>query len=288
MNTYLRFCLPFMVFLSLNLLVNSQSDTLPLSLTKKYCKGEFKNDLSIYADIAVEKDFPIKKIAKNAILRFEELYRTQNEAVVAVSIQQDQTQKDIYFNWIKDNDWKLKSFKSFRMPGVFYVILEKYKGLDDEGITAEYNKTVSEIKRKNPEITSDEISESIGSLDELLLNIKIMRLTVASDSVLLTHFEVNMQKFNDLLAKIKEKENEKEAWKFDKQSVFAAEMKEILISSISNIENRHLIHFIITGIIDNSVGYFYCQDPLAIPNIVKSNYMMIRAIKDGWYLYKID
>jgi hypothetical protein len=269
-------------------LVKSQNDTLPLSLTKKYCKGEFKNDPSIHTDIFVEKDFPIKKIAKNAILKFEELYCDQNEAVVAVSIQQDQTQKDIYLYWIKDNDWKIKSFKSFRMPGVFYVILEKYKGLDDDGITVEYNKTIAEIKRKNPGITSDEITESIGSLDELILNIKIMRLTVASDSVLLSHFEVNKQKFNDLLAKIKENVKEQEAWKYDRQSIFASEMKEILISSISNIENSHLIHFIITGIIDNSVGYFYCQDPLAIPNIVKSNYIMIRAIKDGWYLYKTD
>jgi hypothetical protein len=64
-------------------------------------------------------------------------------------------------------------------------------------------------------------------------------------------------------------------------------MQEILISSISNFDDNKSVSFLIGGMIDNSVGYFYCNNPNDVPEMTDNRYIMIRNLGNGWYLYKM-
>ena len=49
---------------------------------------------------------------------------------------------------------------------------------------------------------------------------------------------------------------------------------------------NEIIDFSIGGMIDNSVGYFYCKDKNKLPEMSDNRYIMIKHLGDGWYLYK--
>ena len=51
-------------------------------------------------------------------------------------------------------------------------------------------------------------------------------------------------------------------------------------------ETKGSLFFLIGGITDNSVGYFYIKDERNVPEMSPSHFIMIRSLGDGWYLYK--
>jgi hypothetical protein len=60
---------------------------------------------------------------------------------------------------------------------------------------------------------------------------------------------------------------------------------------ISSVRAEHAttgkrLNFVIGGILDNTVGYFYVTDKQAVPAMGPDNVIMIREIGGGWYLYK--
>lgn len=270
-----------------SLIAHGQNDTISLYLTKKYFKGELRNYKSVLLGEAKDQNFNPKKISKNADLEFEALTYTNNKAVIAISLTEGKQHTDIYAFWSKDKDWQITAFRALWLPGIFYMLLDNYKDLDDEGIKKEYMKMLDEAKQKNDTLTEEQIVEKIGTLDDFRFNVENMKLTVCSDKDLKEHFYKNQDMFAALLVKVQNDSISKtKKWRINKQAEYKQQLQRLLISGISGYERSPIIDFEIGGMIDNSVGYFYCEKPENVPEMSDNRYIMIRELGNGWYLYK--
>jgi hypothetical protein len=270
-----------------NFLVSGQNDTIPLNLTIKYFKGELRSYKSVLTGEAKGQNINPRNISTNANFEFETLDYSDDMAVIAVSITEENQHTDLYTFWNKDKDWKISAFRSLWLPGLFYILLDNYKDLDDEGIKLEYKKMFEEAKQKNDSLTDELITKKIGTLEDLYFEIENMKLTVSSDKGLLEHFYKNQDKFKAIIEKIQNDSiYKKNAYKNQNMYKFSCDSKELLISSITAYDNNSQIDFLIGGMIDNRVGYLYCKNPEDVPEISENRYIMIRKIGNGWYLYK--
>lgn len=270
-----------------SLIASGQNDSIPLDLTKKYFNGELRNYKSVLTGEAKDQNFNPKKISKKADLEFEILMYSNNKAVTAISLTEGKQHTDIYAFWIKDKDWQITAFRALWLPGMFYMLLDNYKDLDSEGIKKEYMKMLDEAKQKNDTLTDEQLVEKIETLDDFKFNIENMKLTVCSDKDLKEHFYKNQDKFTALLDKVQNDSiSITRTWRINKQPDYKQYLQKLLISGISGYDSSPLIDFEIGGMIDNSVGYFYCEKPEDVPEISDNRFIMIRELGNGWYLYK--
>jgi hypothetical protein len=265
----------------------SQTDTIPLSLTKKYYGGELKNYKSYFATETIDQDFDPKKISKKAVVKYETLLNSEKKTVIAVSVVEKYAYSDSYVLWINDNGWKLKSIRMLWLPAIFHIMLSEFKNLTEEGIKLKYNEILKSTLENDSSQSEAEVLKQLGNFDEFMAHIKTMNLTVLPDKDLIAHFNKNKDKFNYLLAKVKQDNPDKaQTWQYDYKSVYKSTMQEITISSITNLNNPKIINFIIGGMSDNFAGYFYCENPADLPPIDSKGYIMIRTLGNGWYFYK--
>ena len=270
-----------------SLIASGQNDTIPLDLTKKYFKGELRNYKAVLTGEAKDQNFNPKKISKKADLEFETLINSNNIAAIAISLTEGKQHSDIYAFWTKDKDWQITAFRALWLPGMFYMLLDNYKDLDSEGIKKEYMKMLKEVKQKNDTLTDEQIVEKIGTLDDFRFDVENMKLTVCSDKDLKEHFYKNQYEFTVLLDKVQNDSiSETKTWHISKQSDYKKQLQNLLITGISGYKSSPIIDFQIGGVIDNSVGYFYCEKPEDVPEMSDNRYIMIRELGNGWYLYK--
>jgi len=119
------------------------------------------------------------------------------------------------------------------------------------------------------------------------------RLILETDDNIINHFIENKEKFERLrdLA-IREFEelfpDRNIEGRINLISDFESEFRRLYISSISvgGIEFGLSLNFLIGGILDNSVGFIYTNDPRNLPRMSPNRVIMIREIGDGWYIYK--
>jgi len=264
-----------------------QNDSIPYYLTKKYFNRELKNYKSYLKGEAKEQNFNPKEISEDSKIQYEILSLDDTEAVIEITITADGNSNNLYAFWTKEQDWKIKAFRALWLPGFFYSMLEEYKDLDEVGIRKVYDNKIAEAKVKNDTISEQELVEVFGTIEDFQFEIENMKLTVAPDEKLIKHFNQNKEKFNILLSKIKSDTlTNSNMWRFDNKSNYKIYMHEILVSSISNYDDNKLTSFVIGGMIDNTVGYFYCENPKDVPKMSDNWFIMIKNIGDGWYLYK--
>jgi hypothetical protein len=256
-------------------------------LTKKYFNGGLRNYKSVLIGEAKGQKFNPKKISGKANMDFETLMLTTDKVVIAISLTEGGQHTDIYAFWTKDKEWKITAFRALWLPGVFYMYFDRFRNLDSEGIKLEFQKMIDERKQKNGALTDEQIVEQIGTLEDLQADIGNMELTVGSDEKLKEHFYNNQEKFHALLDKIQNDSiSQTKTWRIRKQPDYKGDLRELLLSGISSYNGQSLIDFNIGGMIDNSVGYFYCKNPDDVPEMSANRYIMILNLGNGWYLYK--
>ncbi|HBH23453.1 MAG TPA: hypothetical protein DDY13_08520, partial [Cytophagales bacterium] len=271
----------------ISIIAYGQVDSIPLSLTKKYFNGGLRNYKSVLIGEAKGQKFNPKKISGKANMDFETLMLTTDKVVIAISLTEGGQHTDIYAFWTKDKEWKITAFRALWLPGVFYMYFDRFRNLDSEGIKLEFQKMIDERKQKNGALTDEQIVEQIGTLEDLQADIGNMELTVGSDEKLKEHFYNNQEKFHALLDKIQNDSiSQTKTWRIRKQPDYKGDLRELLLSGISSYNGQSLIDFNIGGMIDNSVGYFYCKNPDDVPEMSANRYIMIRNLGNGWYLYK--
>ena len=118
-----------------------------------------------------------------------------------------------------------------------------------------------------------------------------VKLTLELDENIIQHFLTNQVEFDRLknlaLAQLdKEKGDEERSLKLIE--TFKTDYNKLFISSVSTggYELGNCINFLIGGMLDNSVGYFYIKDKKDLPEMNPSRIIMIREIGNGWYIYK--
>lgn len=285
----MKYKILILLIFSITTICKSQSSSEPLDLVAKYFDKELRNYKSVLIGEAKEQNFNPNDIGKEVSKEFEILSEEIDHAVIAVTLNDGEQNTDLYAFLVKDNEWKIKAFRSLWLPGFFYSMLEEYNDLDKSGIEKKYNENIETVKQKNDSISKKDITAKIGTLDEFVAEIQNMKLTVSSDNNLVNHFNENKTQFKNILGKILSDTAivNKGTWRINKKDIeFKTDLNIILISSISGSETNKMIDFSIGGMIDNSVGYFYCKDKNSIPKMSDNRYIMIKSLGNGWYLYK--
>ncbi len=275
----------FLVFCPFVLM--AQENFNPLELTSLYYTGQLKNYKTFLLGGTLDQDFDPRKISKKAAISCEILDKSEKRQVIAVSVIEKDSQTDSYAFWVFENGWKLQAIRTLWLPGIFHIMHQKCKGMDDAGLKKLFEEYFDGNSEADSSISGLDIIDGTGSFDDFKLKIRIMDLTLASDKELVMHFEQNKEKFNLLLSKIKQNSlTVSERWRIDYQSEYKGFMQDLQITSVSNADHVQLISFVIGGMMDNFVGYFYCTDPLQIPVMEPNRFIMIRPLGNGWYLYK--
>lgn len=117
------------------------------------------------------------------------------------------------------------------------------------------------------------------------------KLTLELDDNIVKHFLTNRAEFERLknlaLTQL-EKEKVYEERRIKLIENYKADYKRLFISSVSTggYELGNCINFLIGGMLDNTVGYIYVKDKKDLPEMNPNRIIMIKEIKNGWYIYK--
>ena len=285
----MRYKILILIIFSITTVCKSQTNSEPLDLVTKYFNKELRNYKSVLIGEAKEQNLNPKDIGNEVNKEFEILSEETDNAVIAITLNDGKHNTDLYAFLVKNNEWRIKAFRSLWLPGFFYSMLEEYSDLDEIGIENKYKEMIETAKQKNDTISEIDIIAKIGTLEEFVAEIQNMKLTVSSDKDLINHFKKNKAQFENILEHILLDTTivNKENWRINKKdNEFKMELNKILISSISGNKTNEIIDFSIGGMIDNSVGYFYCKDKNNLPEMSDNRYIMIRDLGNGWYLYK--
>lgn len=285
----MKYKILILLLFSIITICKSQTNSEPLDLVTKYFNKELKNYKSVLIGEAKEQNFNPKDIGKEVNKEYEILSEKTDNAVIAITLNDGEHNTDLYAFLVKKDEWKIKAFRSLWLPGFFYTMLEEYNDLDETGIENKYKEMIETAKQKNDTISEIDIIAEIGTIDEFVAEIQNMKLTISSDKELINHFKDNKQQFENILELILSDTTivNKENWRVNKKDLeFKTKLNKILISSISGSNKNNIIDFSIGGMIDNSVGYFYCKDKNKLPAMSDNRYIMIKDLGDGWYLYK--
>lgn len=252
----------------------------PLDLAKKLMSKEVFKNIEQYFTGEFKGHPNGQDLGENVILNFKLLNQSENLAVVNVTII-DSIGKgvDTYLHFEKDSIWKIKAFRSLAATGM----LEKIKTEFEKMTESEIDRLI--ISEKESEYKMFETKEDFQFL------LKNITLTLELDDNIINHFKTNQKEFERLkdLA-LKQIEMEKTDPKRSSKLLenLNADYKKLFISSISTggYELGNGINFLIGGMVDNYVGYFYIKDKKELPQMNPNRVIMIRKINNGWYLYK--
>jgi len=130
-------------------------------------------------------------------------------------------------------------------------------------------------------------------MDEYNFMVGNGRLILETDDNIINHFNKNKKEFERLrdlaiieFEKLFPDRNIKKQTNLI--SNLESEFRRLYISSISvgDIEFGLSLNFLVGGILDNSIGFIYTNDPKNLPRMSPNSVIMIREIGNGWYMYK--
>ena len=252
----------------------------PIDLAKKLLNKEVFENLEKYSTGEFKGHPNGQDLSENVKLNFRLLNQSENTAVVNITIK-DSIGKgfDAYLHFKKDSIWKINAFRALAMTGILEQIKNEFEKMSESEIDSLI------ISEKDSE------HKMFETKDDFQFQLENIKLTLEFDDNIINHFKENQMEFERLkdLA-LKELETKK---KDDERSSkllgdLNSEYKKILISSISTggYQLGNCIEFLIGGMVDNTVGYFYLKEEQDLPKMNPSRIIMIRKIGNGWYMYK--
>lgn len=250
----------------------------PLSLTQKIFSADSFPDLKKYCIDEYQgspngHDFP-----PDARVECTLLAQNKQTAVVNVSLTKSGQTYDMYLHLKKDSVWKAAAFRALALTGMIEQINQYLKSLSPKQVDS----MVTAPGKTGKLFTSR------AEYEFMLGNIS---LTLASDSQLVAHFKKNKAAFETLKDNLLKNGILRSDVGVKRMKNPAPMMKRLKALYIENAfrertEVPHNINFLIGGITDNSVGYLYVPNERDVPEMSPSDYIMVRKIANGWYLYK--
>lgn len=278
-KTYILFLIIFLTFST------SYCQSIePLDLAKKIFGKEKFSNIKKYISGEYKGKPNGQDLQKNSLLKFNLLEQSENQAVVAMTILDSTTTSgmDAYLFFKKDNVWKMDAFRGLAMTGMIQQIKVELEKMS----TTQINEIIEESKK-----STESDFKMFSSIEEYRFELENAKLTLELDDNIISHFLKNESEFERIKeAAFKELENkntdDERGIKFDN---LKNECQKIFISSLSyggyELGNRCL-KFLIGGMLDNTVGYFYIKDKKDLPTMNSNRIIMVREIGNGWYIFK--
>jgi len=280
-NCFMKSSSIFLGVICLSILsCNGQDD--PLTLAKTiFARQKFENInkhvTGEYNGTPNGTDLP-----NNVNIVFELLDKNDKVAVVAMTIV-DSTGKafDTYLHFVNDNVWKVTAFRALALTGIYGEILSNY-----DKMTQSQRDSLNLVQEKVIELPG--YSYKPKPID---WTIKNARLVLSSDKDLIDYFKKNEEKFEALKDGLLSKgilQSNKRLEELDGSKLFQNQIDILLIDNVgrSTFGSPKNLEFVIGGMTDNSVGYLFVKDIRNKPSMTPNEFIMIREIGNGWYLFK--
>lgn len=252
----------------------------PLDLAKKLLSKEVFTNIDKYSTGEFKGHPNGQDLGENVKLNFKLLNQSKNEAVVNVTII-DSIGKglDTYLHFEMDSIWKIKAFRALAMTGMLEQIKNEFEKMTESDIDSLiFSERDSEHKM-------------FETKEDFQFQLENIKLTLELDDNIINHFKTNQKEFERLKDLALKQLNTIKADSERSPKLLEnlnSDYKKLFISSISTggYELGNCINFLIGGMVDNSVGYFYIKDKKDLPKMNPSRIIMIREISNGWYMYK--
>lgn len=231
--------------------------------TGRYSTGEYKGHPNV------------NDLSSNIKLNFRILDKSENTAVVNITIL-DSLGKgiDTYTHLKKDKKWKINAFRALAMTEILEQLKSEFEKMTEEQIDSLVRTDKANFKSKR----------------DFQIQLENINLTLGLDDTIIQHFQDNKEKFEQVrkeLLSVKIDKEEKSYKKINLGEKIKSDYKELLLTSISTSYNcENCYEFVIGGMIDNIVGYFYIPEGQIIPKMNPSRLIMLREIGNGWYIFK--
>ncbi|NMM47211.1 hypothetical protein [Marinigracilibium pacificum] len=221
-------------------------------------------------------------LAKGVVKQFELLNQNELTAVVVMNLT-DSTGKfliDAYLHFRYDDYWKMEAFRTLAGTGVYYEFLDQVEGLND----SQLDSLVTEANLNKSE--QDKIT-----IDDIYFDIDNSKLILSSDEVLKRYFQENKSSFMMIRDSVVSGFGSN-SYSVDKtrdiSDQYRKDLTKLRISSltIGGYLCETCMFFVIGGNEGNSVGYLYVKSQTDIPIMSPSEFIMIKDLGDGWYLFK--
>jgi hypothetical protein len=214
---------------------------------------------------------------------FRLLQQLKKKAVVNMTIT-DPTGRlgiDTYLFFVHDSIWKMRAFRSLAMSEAYEQILTQLDGMTSKQID-------SLIQKEN-----ESKGGTIRSRADYDFELGNARLIIAFDDTLIAHFQRNRSQFNKLrdiaLSEIRRRKLPANNGNVSVGIMLQASSRKLFISSMHWNDydvGKSCLTFLIGGILDNTVGYFFVADPKDLPEMNDARLILVRPMGGGWYLYK--
>jgi hypothetical protein len=300
----MKHIITYLAFLTFSFL----NDSPPLELVKRFFNKEIIEYKSVLGkDLSKDDLNPFEITAKR--IEYELMHEDEHNAAVAVTLYANETDSidNIYVFLSNNGGWKIETIRALALPGFYFTMLEKYNGLDSSGLRIQYQKEqelarvrFDSIKSVNKNKKDDEndkqklyIPDSLEFDDVMYPEQKFMgmiismRLAISNDKKLIEHFNAHKDQYNQLQYEISnDTMNNNDNWYLRDDSKYAGKFYDLSIAQVYKEKEDRFLRFMIGGVLDNSVGYLYCEYPADRPKISENNFIMLKKISDRWYLYK--
>lgn len=215
------------------------------------------------------REYSLGQMLPSQTLRnYQLLYQGDSIAVVAVSMNLNNENQDIYVFFSKLEDWHIETIRTFVKTEVIKTAISEVDMLD--------NDSASKIIAKY-------------GYDDVGNYIKRNKLLISSDKNIENYFIENEATFQEIISYIETQYpqiSSERIRQLNKDEFISNKLNLLLIDKIVPTEGSEFIGFQIGGIMDNSAGFFYQNDPNKVPKMSKDLYIMIKPLGNGWYLYK--
>jgi len=212
---------------------------------------------------------------------FRLLDETDSSAVVAMALTDSAGNgSDAYLFFQRDTIWKMNAFRALAMTGMIEDVKNGLEALSPREVEEMIRSAADSNNKYALFSTREEYDFMLGNA----------RLTLASDSAIIRYFEDHRSDFERIkdaaVAELERLPKESERTQSLVEDL-QPDYRKLFISSVSQgYELGDVVDFLIGGMLDNSVGYFYAKDPKNVPRMDPSRIIMVREIGNGWYLYK--
>jgi hypothetical protein len=254
----------------------SPSDTLsPLQIVERYVSPDgFPNKLKFFccelyqewfADSTLGQQLPRTVKRECRLLHMDTMY-----AAVSVWLHDSITSLNYYFYLIKGKNWTLYAIRSLAMTE---VAKKEIRSMD----------TIAPARRGT--------SYTMAHGHTYDFDYRNLQLWTSPDTNLVAYFMKHRADFEKLQNNLTKKgfygKQDSLVRRALKDPKIKALATSLLIRDIGYDKKLPgAVFYIIGGISDNTVGYFYQPNPLKVPPMSEKKFILIQPLGNGWYLFK--
>jgi hypothetical protein len=197
------------------------------------------------------------QVSQTTQISFRKLEENENQSVYCILLEDSSQSSDMYIHMKNENGWKIEAIRALALPGFVYMLLDSIKSIETlpDSMKLFYGQMFMATK------TDAQLKEYFKT--KVNDYGKLLNLFSSHPEIEFINSNNNYNPKNleeDLRIKIK------------------SDLNSLSIDCIER-DNQYkgLTFFIIFGMIDNEVGFFYANEGAEVPNISSSRFIYISA-----------